>query len=657
MPEAGDNIENLWTQVTVRFRSTDPGDTDYRSIPSRWPLPRPKAETQDPPLSYGVTIGLDSKDPEDVITRMHSYPLGATDRWKGRPSATTRAASFDSLVLPDDGAAREDIALARAALDFEAAEEFGYQQLPDYGPVEDRLSPAPVIGYAVDYWQPGVLVPADLPGQYDLAVDSTSVYFESFAVADTVNFKVTTDPAFDAEETTLPKIKAGTKFNQDVYIMLAPQWWHFTIEWDGWNVFWWESPAHPTPRYSGEGNLEGDVMRPAEFNWFGPPVDDGGYFPHPWPPTSPPQPTAPEPVQLSHRCDAPTTVDGGTPPYPGATWPEPGFYDPLPTVHTSTYSVETYDPFTGDHVDEDGNGWRYEVIGCYVLDDPGVRVDAGADGFEVITVDQETAPEPETTNIGEDFAAYTPRDDLGQTGQLMKHFSLTGFKQALIRPVFPAEGAEFSQSAITFAELHLANEVDLTLSTDFGPTEAVNGALETSHYESLIVLPDTENADTLRALAMWAEASAGYTDYFIPGEGYDTARGELEDYAETADGSFDKTFPVYPYNNPEGVSRSGFLSWGQWWSANGKLTVTQSNTPAGSLVAAVSVNGVKRYVWRKTDSTGRAAAIVTDAAYDSPTHRFTYSGDRFPPDNPHYPREFIRSDSDGPSGSFDEEFT
>lgn len=665
--------EDLWTGLVVRFYSatgpgypnpesqSDPFHYDYRTLASRWPLPRPKAETQDPPLSYGVTVGLDSKNPDDdVITRLHSYPLGATDRWKGRPSATTRAAAFDALVLPDGGADREDIARARAALDFEAAEEYGYDDHvggapPGSGPT---TWPVPTVGYAADYWQPGVLVPADLPGQYDLAVDSTSIYFEGFAVADLVNYKVTTDPTYDAEETSLPKIKPGTKFNQQVYIMLAPQWWHWTIEYDLWAAYNWTSPDHrigqlrplhpeqPIADLRGEpGAIEagsytywmtcttsaGESMTgllPSSSVVVADPLIDGQVYIQV--PFGPEGTTA----RTLYRTEASTpTVKALLVVIPDND-DTSDFIDNTPNASLGAAAPTFYPVLFGL-----GRLGDYFLLPVAMTDFSG-----GGAGVSQAAGLYWCSNPPGDTWADWDFCAITDYDnpdpdpacfpcDLTQARQGTvdsQHFTISGFKQALIRPVFPAESAPYSDTAI---DPHFETPTFSTCS--YAPFTESTGSNTTDHYESLLIPGgDTATAEQIRVLCAWAENSHPYNDAVKT-----VTFAEVLALVIAADASFDP-------DNVDGDSVIGGPF--SYWTANGKITVTRSDTPVGSLVAAVSVNGVRRYVWRRTATTGRTGAIVTAAAYDSIQDRYSMTELGLTATDPAIPRRFIRSASGGP---------
>jgi hypothetical protein len=252
----------------------------------------------------------------------------------------------------------------------------------------------------------------------------------------------------------------------------------------------------------------------------------------------------------------------------------------------------------------------------------------------------------------ENYSDIPCRDDAGQSGLAAKSFSLTGFKQALVRPVFPSATAQYSEAAADFGvSTPDASGVGASC-FQRSPSETGPAGLTTDHYESLVILPGTTDADAIRALGAWAENSAGYTDYFIAE--YAGVIGDLMSLAESADSTFDRTISLGPYpGDSESQVRFRFDTFGQWWSANGKISVSQADTPAGSLVAAVSINGAHRYVWRKTDTTGRAVEIVTNGPYDSAVNRFS---PMVYPSATSFPRKSIRSASDTPPGSFDETF-
>lgn len=655
----GELIDRLWSDrySTVRFYSlvgpgyptfdpiaeTEQGGPyfyyEYRTIPSRWPLPAGTLGAL-----YGVTLGVSGGT---------NWEVGVSGRWRTRPPRIA-----GSGTVPDAPA-------------YLAAEEYGYND-HDHGGiigVREDEHPVPTIGYAADYWRAGQLQPASLPKRFNLNLTTDSIYYEPFDTADTENFKVTTEPTFGSAETTLP---ATTRFNSDIYAMLVAQWWHFTIGWTGYAVDEGSPETIPQQKrlrpFAPEASLgpgwDGapgvlDIVRQYRY-WMTVTTAAGESWP-----------------SLMSNEAIRYTDDGITPDDQVLiVMPEGLPLDPDACIERTLYRAEI-DP--GGEVTLEDVGALARLVN--VFPDSG----GGEEYFDNVILDADlgafcprafplpfgnaiegdhfwTAVDLEDWSVGDppdvygagfywcstapgvDWTEWTFCASAGDppdppdpacfpcatlrsgSDQVTPSFEIKGFKQALIRPVFPALSAPYATSAFNPSWEHVlffdAGEPGDGESVafdcggeDWTEEEAIYA---TDAYESLLIPAAGATTAQIRVLCAWAENSNPYDAYFT---------GDPSPYQTILFAAGDNVQPAY-------------------WTANGLLTVTRADTPAESLVAAISIDGQRRYIWRKTATTGRTAAIVTNAAYDSIQDRYTVSG--FTGTEPQINRRFIRSSGDSP---------
>jgi hypothetical protein len=222
-----------------------------------------------------------------------------------------------------------------------------------------------------------------------------------------------------------------------------------------------------------------------------------------------------------------------------------------------------------------------------------------------------------------------------QVGQLkVADCRIEGYKKALTRPIFTAER---NIDARVVHACAIAEPFTRHLTESDHPDDPCRDyalpaeELEEIAYESVVVGPEPEG-EQLRALIAWVESSVGYKAYFKdeggPGYKHDLRLmigglftndfyigliGSVDDSVESESSpGFERTIPI----RPSWLGNLG-TSLGHWASSDATLRITRADTGAGSLVGAFSVNGVRRYVWRKTATEGRDGAVVESAPYNS----------------------------------------
>jgi hypothetical protein len=89
---------------------------------------------------------------------------------------------------------------------------------------------------AMTYQQEGRLIPALLPGAYDLEVESP-FFYEPLDTNDKVNYKITGLPFYGAEEISIPKIIKGGRRNPETRVFLVPQYWEVRCFFKAWYIF------------------------------------------------------------------------------------------------------------------------------------------------------------------------------------------------------------------------------------------------------------------------------------------------------------------------------------------------------------------------------------------------------------------------------------
>lgn len=158
--------------------------------------------------------------PKDNPTLARRYPLQpGTPAWaKVRPPAERAARLADLEPYFSSPDARRDYADMQTLLARERAEEW--------------------LDYEVDlvYEQAARLSPVVGTGQYHLRMTSP-FFYEEVDTGDTFNYKVTTEPNYNAEERPMPSITAGRNEAGGARVFLVPQYWRAQGRFKAWYLF------------------------------------------------------------------------------------------------------------------------------------------------------------------------------------------------------------------------------------------------------------------------------------------------------------------------------------------------------------------------------------------------------------------------------------
>lgn len=582
-------------------------------------------------------------------------------------------------------------------------------------------------------------------GAYDIAVDTGSYFFEPFDTSDTETYKITSEPDYTAAEVKMPKIVSGPRVVQRPYVLLVPQWWRWEVKFDAWVNWKWASPNHrialqrpiaPSPPFvqlanAGAGNLgvSGDSRlylylvtyvtsngecRPASeiphvgFNVVTVLHDTNGQV-DVIRQTLPNEP--PFTAWRIYRSVGYTGDGSGT----GGTYTDGTI--PVKFVAEVAAGTDVYRDNTAD-VDLGADPPKYPILPLsnsvskdwfflpstlnsdwYIDYTPGQGLPTLAAGFYWCSNAPGAIWSTDWTFCSADEATppssgcYATDNINYRTAQALRHFSVSGRKQALTRPVFPQDGAAYSTTGITPVFRKHATDFLGIPWTDEGTFAEADPDIVKDHYQTLVIDPDLRDANMTHALCKWVEISHQWAEFFNIGSffggqpwgGYyiqlglvgsahpDSAflphpAGQIVLDTQSADASFDMANIVD--NQPNTSSDTIFPDMDQfdtgaashWWSANGKLTITRANTPAGSLVAAIQIDVDHRYfIWRRVDSIGRDDVLFNAIPFDSQIGAFGAGRLDYSPlsgHDPIIPRKRVRSSGDGPPGSltFDFEF-
>lgn len=551
----------------------------------------------------------------------------------------------------------------------------------------------------VNHWKEGTL---HLPRQAPIAIETDGLIFEPFDPADNINFKVTTGETFDSLETTVPGIRPG----QRATIMLCPQFWGFVLTVTVWVVYKWASPNHriglpkpiadvPAPNAVlaglGAGNLgngvyhyaiswetnRGAETRIGEFrdvtvidnstngqveitNIATGPEDT--IKRHIYRTTEDAAGDVRNNYKLLHTINnndegeefVDNVADGSLGATAQTDFPFP-FGNSKPNDWFLATDVVTYDPGVGSYAGSVDN----KVAGFYFC-----TSDTGEDwdDWDFCAADEVTPPS--TGCFDSDKIRF-------RQAQAERLLTIEGYKQALPRPVFPRESRDRSISAYSAEFPRQAVEFQPGIQFfDDGTFTEDSLDITTDLYKSIVVINELDDASARRALCRWIENSTAYENFFNtsldPCPYRDAVFDRIEDEIAGVDASFDMNEAtenldfiednVFRFVQIGGLSTGGAFSPSvfHYHSANAKVSIFRANAPVGSLVGAIKVGDEKRYIWRRTATTDRDAAIIEDMPFDSVNHRLNFSvlsGEDA------IPRPFLMSADTEPDGEiFDFEF-
>lgn len=527
-----------------------------------------------------------------------------------------------------------------------------------------------------NHWDGGVIEVPNFQGKSDIAVETDSLFFEPFDTSDTVNYKVTAEPLYTADEVVAPDLLKLEARNKN-YLLLVPQWTKVTITFTAYGVIKWASPNHRIGLHlfsgvavapiavlegAGAGNVDDGFHNYAvAFVTASGETKAGAAFE-----VQVIDKTANGQVRISnieqgppgtvarklYRTTANDTVDEYRDNFFLVTTianNDPGeeFVDNLADASLGAASPNEYPWPIGVGVAKVNDWFFMPDDDTFDLDqggDPSVTKDAGFywcdtdggadwDSWTFCAADAVTPPA--NACFSYDKVRY-------RVARFERDCTIEFYKKMLCRPVFPDVTAEYSESAFTpgFRKLAIpyADGIDFESEDDF--VEAGSPTLESDDYESVVITEELTDPKSLRALAWWAENSGAFQAYF--NKQYLVDLGLYADLESTeidgqiladiagVDASFD--FSQTTTNFPDGSSdhililpeNYGTAGPSHYWSKNGLLSVSRANTPAGSLVGALQVSKgdvhERFYIWRKTASTGRTAAIATNKPFSTQAH-------------------------------------